>query len=48
MRNAYEILIRKPERRDHIGALGIDRISEISGSHGGEYEDDRLLGCHAM
>jgi hypothetical protein len=21
---------------------------EISGSHGGEYEDDCLLGCHAM
>jgi hypothetical protein len=23
-------------------------ISEISGSHGGEYEDDCLLGCYAV
>jgi hypothetical protein len=23
-------------------------VSEISGSHGGEYEDDRLLGCCAV
>jgi hypothetical protein len=24
------------------------RIGEISGSHGGEYEDDCLLGCYAV
>jgi hypothetical protein len=24
MRNAYKILVRKPERRDHLGILSID------------------------
>jgi hypothetical protein len=31
-----------------VGMLGVVDISEISGSHGGEYEDARLLRCCAV
>jgi hypothetical protein len=33
------------QQRSHISAKSLDKPSEISGSHGGKYEDDCLLGC---
>jgi hypothetical protein len=37
-----------PLNKDKMRTYKIPFIVEISGSHGGEYEDDCLLGCCAV
>jgi hypothetical protein len=36
------------QTHDHFPISFYDNLCEISGSHGGEYEDDCLLGCFAV
>jgi hypothetical protein len=35
-------------RKDYVRTHGIRTPDEVSGSHGVEYEDGRLLGCFAV
>jgi hypothetical protein len=35
MRNAYSILVGKPELKNHLEDLGIDGIEWMLGKHGG-------------
>jgi hypothetical protein len=48
MRNAYKVFNEKYQGKDNFGKMGAGWTilkRQSSGSHGGEYEDNGLLGC---
>jgi hypothetical protein len=48
MRNAYKVFNEKYQGKDNFGKMCVGWTilkRQSSGSHGGEYEDNSLLGC---